>query len=913
MSFLRRRYLNALADAVCGSPRLILLAGIVLTLAGALVAVWKLEFKTGRNDLIGSDTEYWHHYSAYAREFGGDVDYIIVVESDDPVRNRAAVDAFVAALLAPGNNPHPSDPAEAQQFTSEDLFYRVNFDALMNWFLYYLSVEELDQIRATAGDFKQLVSIMEANPRLATFIDAMNQMLQQMNAAPESQRRQMAAFLPTVTAIIEQLKNWRADASPDAWLSPWAGAFFSEEMIGEAQQEMKWQGYQVFQQGKMLLVLVHPRVPEGTNPEAFHSATVPKLKRIIRDVAESHRDVRLNLTGEPVLDYDEMQSSQRDAIRATLITLALIAVIFIVGFHEWLRPVLGVVCMMMVVAVAMGWATLAVGHLNLITITFAVMLLGLGIDLGIQLNARFEEELARGAQRQQAVHQAMTHTGASIITAGLTNAAAFFAMTLSGFKGVMELGIIAGGGLLIATLMTMTVLPAMLLLVKRSGESSHIPAQAVATRFERVLLRYPLPMLGAFGAVTVASLLIGWQVQFDYNVLNLQSKGLPSVETELRLLNADAESTIYACVVCDTLEETRRVHHSLTGLPSVATVHSITELIPEQQAAKAVIIREIQAQLGRPPFTLPVAAEGDAEALSRSLAVMRLRATQVAKEAVERHDTGLATAAGALTNAIHGARERLKTMSLSDLSGYEERFFRDLGSQLDMITAQVTDRTMNEHDVPVELRRMLIGKSGKHLVRVFPKENIWEREPLERFVREVSSVAPHATGTPLGLYEFVAILQTGYIKAALWAFLVITIIIAVDFRGFTATVLTLLPLLAGVTWMVGVMALFGITFNPANIMTLPLIVGIGVAYGIYVVQRYRQEGDAMFYGKSTGRAVLLSALTTIAAFACLILGLHRGIRSLGLVMTIGVAACLLAGMAMLPALLETARRRGWKV
>jgi predicted RND superfamily exporter protein len=216
-------------------------------------------------------------------------------------------------------------------------------------------------------------------------------------------------------------------------------------------------------------------------------------------------------------------------------------------------------------------------------------------------------------------------------------------------------------------------------------------------------------------------------------------------------------------------------------------------------------------------------------------------------------------------------------------------------------------------DVPQSVRRMLVGKTGKLLLRVFPRENIWEREPLERFVRDVQQVAPKVTGTPLGLYEFVDILQRGYIKAAIWAFLVIMILILVDFRNGCATLLTLLPLVVGMIWMVGAMTLFRIPFNPANIMVLPLLVGIGVAYGIYVVHRYREDGEATFYGKSTGRAVVLSALTAIVAFGSLIIGAHRGIRSLGLVMTIGISACLIAALALLPALLEVARRKGWKV
>jgi len=220
---------------------------------------------------------------------------------------------------------------------------------------------------------------------------------------------------------------------------------------------------------------------------------------------------------------------------------------------------------------------------------------------------------------------------------------------------------------------------------------------------------------------------------------------------------------------------------------------------------------------------------------------------------------------------------------------------------------------MTLEDVPPKVRQMFVGKTGKFLVRVFPKENIWNREPLVKFVHDVQPVAPTVTGTPLGLYEFVDILLRGYIKAALWALLVITVLIFVDFRGAYATLLVLLPLIVGMTWMVGAMTLVHIEFNPANIMVLPLMVGIGVAYGIYVVQRFREDGEATFYSKSTGRAVVLSALTAMIAFGSLIIGAHRGIRSLGMVMTIGIGACLIAALALLPALLEIARRKGWKV
>jgi predicted RND superfamily exporter protein len=486
-------------------------------------------------------------------------------------------------------------------------------------------------------------------------------------------------------------------------------------------------------------------------------------------------------------------------------------------------------------------------------------------------------------------------------------------MGLSGFRGVIELGIIAGGGMLIATVATMTVLPALLLLIHRKQETNRIPAQSMAARVENALLQRPALTLGVCALVTLFAMFIGGRVRFDYNVLNLQSAKAESVKTELNLLRADAESTIFASVVCSNLDEARQLQRRLAELPAVGSVHSLAEMIPEDQESKIKIIHDIRQAVGAIHFDV---VADDPDEVLKALGSLRLHANALAREAGEHGDKASLEVLTPLTNALTQAQVKLKMADRAQLpvrlSEYEHHFYADLESQLAIITSQA-DRAMTVEDVPGPVRRIFVGKTGKFLVQVFPKEDIWEREPLVKFVHEVQQVAPRVTGTPSGLYEFVDILLRGYIKAALWAFLVITVLVVIDFRNAYATVLTLLPLIVGMIWMLGAMVVLRIDFNPANIMVLPLIVGIGVAYGIYVVQRYRETHEATFYSKSTGRAIVLSALVTTFAFASLLVGEYRGIRSLGLVMTIGVIACLIAALALLPALLETARRKGWKV
>lgn len=912
----RERYPGALADTIARWPWLFLVAGVGLAVAAGLYAWRNLEFKTSRNDLIGRDSEYWRLYSEYAREFHAEEDYIVVVEGQEPARNRAAVDALVAELLTPTNNPHPSDPRHAQFFEPADVFHRVNFDQLQPWFLYYLSTNDLVAIRDSLKDFQQLVTILQHKPKLATFVDSMSQMLQQMETAPAAERRSMEAFVPTITAVIRQLSEFRPEQERSGLLSPWANAFFSEEMVSKAEQQMKWQGYHVFRNGQMYVVLIHPRVPETVSSPDHHAATIPKIHRIIDHVRSQYRDVRLSLTGEPVLDNDEMVGSTRDAARSSILTVVLIGIVVMAGFRDWLRMLLSITCLITVILITMGYATLTIGHLNIITITFTVMILGLGEDLGVQFISRFEEELDKGADRLGAVRGALLYTAPSIITAGVTNAAAFFAMALSGFTGVIELGVIAGGGMLLATVGMVTLLPTMILTIRRRQEPVRVPAKSQVTAIERILLKRPHVTWIVCAIVTAGGLALSWRVGFDYNVLNLQSIGLESVETELRLLQADAESTVYAAVVVDDLEQARALQKSLTNLPSVAVVHSIAELIPEEQEQKLPIIREIRNRVGHVSFEIPGTDPADGEVLVRSLGSLRLHAGKLARDAGERGNKAAEKVLSALGDAVKSARETIQAMtsqaSAQWLAQYENGFFGDLQAQLSLLATQA-DRRMEIADVPADLRQVLVGRTGKLLLRVFPSDNVWERAPLEKFVTEVQAVAPKATGTPRGLYEFIDILQRGYIRAALWAFLVIAVMVYGDLRGWLATALTLLPLVVGIIWMIGAMVVVGIRFNPANILTLPLMVGIGVAYGIYVVRRYREDGEATFYGKSTGRAVMLSALTAVIAFASLLIGAHRGIRSLGLVMSIGVIACLLASLALLPALLEIAKRKGWKV
>ncbi|NJK92334.1 MAG: hypothetical protein HC904_11145 [Blastochloris sp.] len=206
-------------------------------------------------------------------------------------------------------------------------------------------------------------------------------------------------------------------------------------------------------------------------------------------------------------------------------------------------------------------------------------------------------------------------------------------------------------------------------------------------------------------------------------------------------------------------------------------------------------------------------------------------------------------------------------------------------------------------DLPDEARQRYIAPTGRVLVEINPSENVWEREASERFVQDMRKVSPEATGTPVQNYTYIAILRDSYREAALFALAAILLTVGLHFRNLKHLALAMVPLIFGVIWTLGIMGLFGIQFNPANIITLPMVIGIGVAFGVYVVDRHLEEGKFALFGGSTGKAVFLSALTTIFGFACMMLGQHPGLVSLGLVMTLGVGFCFLSSAVILPQIL----------
>ncbi len=896
------RCLGALAKAACRRPGLFLYPQLVLAAACVIYTVRCLEFNTSRNDLVGANKKYHQNFLRFKKEFPTQDDLVVVVESENPEKNRQFVERLGAKL-----------EAETNLFTH--LFFKGDLKMLGSKALLFVPADNLVELKKTMQDYRPFIERFTRTTNLVSLFDMINTQFRTAKQERNEQNDSLVRALPALERIVTQ-----ATASlqrPGVPPSPGVMALFD---AGEAAER---EIYITFAQGQIYLITAQA-VTEEKNAEA-----VGRLRQLIAETQHEVPGLNVGATGEPILEIDEMAQSERDTLLATVVSLVLIFGIIIYGYGKVSRRIKADFCLLVGMAYTMAFTTLAIGHLNILTITFAPILIGLAIDFGVHLIARYEEELGRGRSEEEAITKAMVWTGQGILTGAFTTAGAFLAMGFTNFRGIQEMGIICGGGLLICLVPMVTLLPVLLLRDRQPAPNPPAGKRDHREWIENLWLGRPVLVVAA---TLISCAVAAWQfpkIHFDYNLLNMQSQGLPAVEFEEKLIsavtnsasgtNASGRSVLFAAVVTDSVGQALQLEEQIRKLPVVAEVDSIARLLTEDASDKLRLISEIKQELAGLQFALPESEAVNAAELSRTL-YSTGGYLGLAAEAAQAEDEALARQLRSLRKAIESFRAVMLKGSEAEqaaravkLAAFQDALFSDMRETFDALRNQDNRGRLRVEDLPPALRDRFVGVSGKYLIQVYPKENVWHREHQKEFVQQLRTVDPNVTGTPVQLYEYTTLLKRSYEQAALYSLAAISLLVFVHFRSLSSVLLSLLPVAVGGIWLGGLMGYYGIQFNPANIMTLPLVIGIGVTNGIHILNRFAEERTASLLARSTGKAVLVSGLTAVAGFGSLVLARHRGIESLGYVMAIGVMTCMIAGLTFLPALLNLlAKRDRWK-
>lgn len=543
----------------------------------------------------------------------------------------------------------------------------------------------------------------------------------------------------------------------------------------------------------MYFLFIQPADPDSS------AATIAPFVQAVRErVAAAHLEadgVHAGLTGLPQYALDDRDIIQRDTSRLSALSFVLVLALFAAGFAEIIRPILASAALAVTAAVILGFAAVLPGHLTLVSATFFSSLFGLGIDYGIYVADRFEELLADGLARRDAIVRAVRELGPGLLTGTITSAVAFYAMILSGFRGFAELGIIGGTGLLVALFFMTWLLPALLMIA--GGGRRRRERRLTERRAGRLLATVQHPALAAALALAAVGGLALGLPPFDEDYLNLQPHDSEAVRLEREMVQKSIYSPQFAAFLVDAPDAAQAVSEKLRKLDTVGAVRSSADLALLDALAR------------------PIPAEREA------------------------------------------------------------------------------------------FRAAFEGHDGRLAVYAYPAGNVWDPAFEAKFLEQMEAIDPEVTGMPvLGHYMIDRSKRALLITAAVSALAVI-LLIAVDLRHPVWCALALLPTALGVAGMLGAMRIFGIPFNPLNVMALPVILGTAEDNGVHMVHRFLQEkGDLFRTMAGTGRAVLLCALTTTVGFISLAFTSHRGLASFALTLTFGITFALLASLFVLPPLLR---------
>jgi hypothetical protein len=397
-------------------------------------------------------------------------------------------------------------------------------------------------------------------------------------------------------------------------------------------------------------------------------------------------------------------------------------------------------------------------------------------------------------------------------------------------------------------------------------------------------------------------------VKTDFNLLRLQSDRTESVMWARRIFDSTKHSLLNGELMAASLDEVERKTAALSRLPSVERVDSVLSVLPAEQDAKSRVLATLR------PFLVDTALQRVA-AESFDLEALRATLQRIAAK-LESDDEALADSPS--QRQLHEVRQLiaaiLRRTALVDksevqqaLSAFESDVVADLDVKLTVLRHNLWAGPVTLSDLPLELRARYVGKTGKFRLFVFPAEDIWEHHALAQFVTDLIAVDADAIGAPVTNFAYIQAIKEGYEKAGVLALIGIVLLTLLTFRAVQPTLLALIPLVVGAVWTLGLMALFQVQFNLANIIAIPLIIGIGVDSGILIVHRFWVEqehgGKVSPLIRSTGRAITLSSLTEIVGFCSLLIASHRGIYSLGLLVTLGLGSVLIASVTTLPSLL----------
>jgi len=916
-------------------PRSVVAVSLMLAVLAGFYGTAEMEMITDQDRLLSEDLEYHHRYMEFLRRFG-DLEFLyILIEGPTQESMISFAEDLAERLRQSQDVKEVIDSFD----TSWAVDYALYFDEFSTDDLQKLQ-NELDVDPDAVDD---LFSIRSIDSILLEMSQSLDAALQDSSNKEENEEREIE---PLIAAL---------EGKEDERLVEFSRLKVELDTARQIEKEYNWTSG-----GKSLLMLVLPAKDYSTL-----SVIEAPLKRVRTDIwltKQDHPGVDAGVTGRPALQADEMRTTNDDMMMASITALICVTVLFSIFFRELGRPLCGVVTLLCAMGWTYGFVALSLGHLNLLSLVFALVLIGLGIDFGIHFLHRYQEELNKQGDSSHAVSGALLHVGSGILTGALTSSVAFLLALTTDFLGLAELGYVAGIGILFCLIAMLVSLSAMLIVYDRHVRKNAHPPTPVHLLGLRHVSRYPLVTVIVILIATAALLPKAFQVRFDDNLLNLQADGLESVEYEHKLLNESEHSTWYCAFLEPDLDAVRETVTRLEKNPTVAKTESLADALPSIDSKKRELIQSLRESLGplhtkksepyfpnshiyktlirkldsffaqlkqleeyqarmaeMPDGMKPMSNNSAARNTmieDSQLENSQLTPEQIAQMQAQQQAIAKMPVIDEQQKALFERLKKLVPLLSNDektviarLEKANELLLERPRSALSSLAEIIYTEPPTLDDVSSQLKTLFTGDDGSLLVMAYPKENIWQTEPMREFVSEMRKIDPEVTGTPIQVYESSMLMRDSFYRIGTYSVLVVAVLVFLDFLSLRALFFVMTPLLLGVLWLVEIMGAFGVSLNLANFFAIPILIGIGVDNAVHFYHRYEERFDVEYSMYTTGTTLTLTTMTTMVGFGSLIFASHKGLASLGMLMAMGSATCWFACVVFMPTLIQLLSRR----
>jgi hopanoid biosynthesis associated RND transporter like protein HpnN len=838
------------------------IAAAVITVASGIYAASHFAITTDVNKLLSSDLGWRQREKAFETAFPGSVSSILIVV--DAPTSELATEA--ASLLANRLAKDTKNFTEVRPLDG-DPFFKKNG-------LLFQSPDELARTTRGLGQAGPIIGALAGDPSLRGLTRGLSFGLLGVQAGG-SKLDDMLRPLSMAADTVEQVLNGQPTS-------------FSWHVLLSGQQPKP----------KDLRRLIETRpVLDFTALEPGKAATEAIRTAAFDLNLEKDYRARVRLTGPVAMADDEFGTVQEGALVNALATIAVVLLILWFALRSG-RIILAVFLNLVVgLAVTAAAGLMMVGALNLISVAFAVLFVGLGVDFGIQFAVRYRSERHENGELPAALSGTAEKIGAPLTLAAAAVAAGFLSFVPTDYKGVSELGQVAGLGMLIAYFTSVTVLPALLTLIKPPGEAEEIGYRALAP-VDRFLEKHRIAVVGGTGLVAVAGLPLLFYLTFDFNPVNLRSPKVESVATFLDLRSDPTLGVNSISVMLPNTNDIDKVADQLRKIPEVDHVSSVKDLVPADQERKLALIRGLSRQLQQSLAT-ESGARGPQD--DQNVAALRGAADTLTRLAAQASGRGADEA-----NRLARGLTRLAQASKAQRDAAETAFVVPLRVALGQLRNYLQAEPVSVQNLPESVLRQWVTRDGRTHVQAAPKGDPNDNETLRQFAHAIQKQFPDAVGTPVSILESGRTIVNAFILAGVFALVSIAILLWIVLKRVGDVLLTLIPLLVAGLITLEICVLIGMPLNFANIIALPLLLGVGVAFKIYYIMAWR-AGQTDLLQSSLTRAVIWSALTTATAFGSLWLSSHPGTSSMGKLLALSLVTTMFAAVLFQPALMGKPR------